>query len=192
MDNIILASSSPRRRELFEKFNIEHRVVESNGKEIVDYKDNPYITAMGLAFSKAYDICKIYKESIVIGADTIVVLEDQILGKPKDRLDAQKMLELLSGKKHEVITGIALINLEKKKKIVDYESTIVKFEKLSRNLINRYIDSKEPLDKAGAYGIQGYGGLLVKGINGAYDNVIGLPMSKLNKLLYTHFDIELL
>lgn len=192
MDNIILASSSPRRRKLLKKFKVEHTVVESHTKEITNEKDNPAQTAMGLAFRKAYDVGKRYRDSIVIGADTIVVFENQILGKPKDKLDAEKMLEALSGNEHEVITGIGLINLHQNKKIVDFERTIVKFEKLDKELIARYINTKEPFDKAGSYGIQGYGSLLVKKINGCYDNVIGLPMSKLNKLLYKHFDIKLL
>lgn len=192
MDNIILASSSPRRRELLKKFNLKHKVIKSNAKEKVNIKDSPCETAMGLAFNKAYDIGKRYKDSIVIGADTIVVFQNQILGKPKDKLEAKKMLEKLSGKKHEVITGIGLINLEKNKKIVSFEKTIVTFENLNKELISRYINTNEPLDKAGAYGIQGYGGLLVKKINGSYDNVIGLPMGRLNQLLYKDFNIKLL
>lgn len=192
MDNIILASSSPRRKELLEKYNLKHSVKESKIVEKINEKDGPYELVMGLAFEKAYNISKQYEDHIVIGADTIVVFEKNILGKPKNIDEAKRTLELLSGKEHRVITGIALINMEKNIKIVDYEETMVKFRQLDKELIKRYMATKEPFDKAGAYGIQGYGGLLVEGINGSYDNVIGLPVGKLNRLLEKHFDISIL
>lgn len=192
MNKIVLASSSPRRKELLERFNLNHLVVKSHIEEKIDPKDGPYEFAMSLAFQKAYDIGKQYRSSIVIGADTIVVFEKQILGKPKNDRDARDILSQLSGKEHKVITAIAVICLEKNIKVVDYEETIVKFRKLDESLIQRYISTGEPFDKAGAYGIQGYGGLLVEKINGCYDNVMGLPMGKLNQILVKHFNINIL
>ncbi len=192
MNNIILASSSPRRRELLEKYHVGHKVVESKIIEKINFKDRPEQIAMTLAFNKAYYVSKGYKEDIVIGADTIVVFNNQILGKPKDELDAARILRLLSDREHVVITGISLINLDKNIKIIDFEKTLVKFRKLDKNSINRYINTKEPFDKAGAYGIQGYGALLVERINGCYNNVVGLPLVKLDHLLNKHFDISIL
>lgn len=192
MNNIILASSSPRRRELLEKYHVGHKVVESKIIEKINFKDRPEQIAMTLAFNKAYYVSKGYKEDIVIGADTIVVFNNQILGKPKDELDAARILRLLSDREHVVITGISLINLDKNIKIIDFEKTLVKFRKLDKNSINRYINTKEPFDKAGAYGIQGYGALLVERINGCYNNVVGLPLVKLDHLLNKHFDISVL
>lgn len=192
MDKIILASSSPRRRELLKKFKVKHKVVKSKAKEEINKKDKPYETAMGLAFNKAYDVSQEYRESIVIGADTLVVFKDEILGKPKDKLEAEEILEKLSNNHHEVITGIGLVNLKENKKIISYEKTLVKFRKLNKQLIRRYIKTNEPLDKAGAYGIQGYGSLLVEKINGSYDNVMGLPMGRLNQILSKNFNIKLL
>lgn len=192
MNNIILASSSPRRRELLEKFKLKHTVMESKIIEKSNPQDGPYEMAMSLAFEKAYNIGKNHEENIVIGADTIVFFQNQILGKPQDEKDARRILELLSGNEHKVITGIALINLNKRVKVVDFEETSVRFRKLDKKLIDRYIATKEPFDKAGAYGIQGYGGLLVEKINGCYNNVIGLPVGKLDKLLNKYFDINIL
>ena len=121
MNNIILASSSPRRRELLEKYHVGHKVVESKIIEKINFKDRPEQIAMTLAFNKAYYVSKGYKEDIVIGADTIVVFNNQILGKPKDELDAARILRLLSDREHVVITGISLINLDKNIKIIDFE-----------------------------------------------------------------------
>lgn len=192
MDNIILASLSPRRRELLEKFNVKHTIIASEIKEIVNAEDGPYEVVMSLAFNKAYNIGKEYTDNIIIGADTIVVYENQILGKPKDSEDAKRILNLLSGNYHKVITGIALINIKQNIKIIDFEETLVKFRELDQGVIDRYIETNEPFDKAGAYGIQGFGGLLVEKIDGCYDNVIGLPMGKLNNLLNKHFNISIL
>ena len=129
---------------------------------------------MSLAFQKAYDISKLYPDKIVIGADTIVVYDGQVLGKPKDNDDAFRILKLLNGNEHNVITGISLIQNSSNIKIVDYESTF------------------EPMDKAGAYGIQGQGALLVEKINGCYLNVVGLPLVKLDFLLNKFFKISLI
>jgi septum formation protein len=147
---------------------------------------------MSLAFNKALNISKCYKDDIVIGADTVVVYKDSILGKPKDESDAYEILTLLSGNTHEVITGIALIQDIKNLKFIDYEITKVKFRKLDSKRILNYIKTKEPLDKAGAYGIQGLGELLVEKIDGCYSNVVGLPLTKIDFYLDKYFDTHLL
>ncbi len=114
------------------------------------------------------------------------------MGKPKNEKEAYEMLSLLSGKAHCVYTGICIIDAENSKKVVDYEKTTVVFNELTKELIERYLKTNEYIDKAGAYGIQGYGELLVKEIHGCYNNVKGLPLTKLNNLLTKHFSINLL
>ena len=128
---------------------------------------------------------------MVIGADTIVVLGDEVLGKPKDEEEAFDMIQKLSNKTHRVITGISLIHLKKGIVVNDYQISYVTFKDLSEDSIKDYINTKESLDKAGGYGIQGYGALLVEGIQGDYFNIVGLPISKLSDLLKDHFDINL-
>ncbi len=192
MENIILASSSPRRKELFEKYNISPTIIPSDIIEKSFIGENPTQIAMSLAFQKAYSISKLNPDKIVIGADTIVVFENQILGKPKDEEDALRILKLLNGNYHNVITGISIIQGSSKIKIVDYENTIVKFRDLEDSKLIHYVNTNEPMDKAGAYGIQGYGALLVEKIDGCYLNVVGLPLVKLDFLLNKFFKISLL
>ena len=192
MDKLILATSSPRRKDLFDKFNIDYLAVESNIIEKLSISDNPIQFAMTMAFSKAYNVAKQYDQDIVIGADTIVVYKDEILGKPKDEDDAYRMLKALSGKEHDVISGICLVNLSRKIKVVDFDITRVKFRDISDGIIMKYIATKEPLDKSGAYGIQDFGGLLVESIHGSYYNVIGLPLVKLDELLIRYFDLSII
>lgn len=190
MNKIILASASPRRYDLLKSYDIDIEVITSDIKETIQGDEKPEQLAMALAFEKAYSISLDRLDEIVLGADTIVVLEDKILGKPKDREDAFKILSSLSGKTHRVITGISIIkgNI----KIVDYESTSVTFRNLNEDQILKYIDTEEPMDKAGAYGIQGYGKILVESINGCYSNVVGLPIVKTDYLLTRFFDIQIL
>lgn len=192
MDRLILATSSPRRKELFERFNIAYKAVDSSIVEKLNSTDTPLQYTMSLAFSKAYSVAKLYEKDIVIGADTIVVFKDEILGKPNDEKDAFRMLQLLSGNEHHVISGLSIINLYSNTKIIDYDITKVKFRNLSSNNIQKYIETKEPLDKSGAYGIQGLGGLLVERIRGSYYNVIGLPLVKLDELLMKYFNRSLI
>ena len=189
--NIILASASPRRKEILENTNIKFDIISSSIEELVLDGESPCQMVMRLAFEKGIDIASKYKSNLVISADTIVVLDDNVLGKPKDEEEARQMISNLSGRTHQVITGISLINLENNKKIIDYVVSNVKFKKLSKDDINDYIKTKESLDKAGAYGIQGYGALLVEEIQGDYFNIVGLPISKLSDLLKIHFDINL-
>ena len=189
--NIILASASPRRREILENTNVKFDIISSSIEELVLEGESPCQMVMRLAFEKGIDIASKRKSDLVISADTIVVLDNTVLGKPKDEKEAKVMITNLSGKTHQVITGISLINLENDKKVIDYVISNVKFKNLSEDDINDYIKTKESLDKAGAYGIQGYGALLVEEIQGDYFNIVGLPISKLSDLLKLHFNINL-
>ena len=189
--DIILASKSPRRREILENTKVRFSIKESQIDEVIKANESPKETVMRLAYEKALDVANNNKESLVIGADTIVVINNQILGKPKDEGEAYDMIKLLSGKTHYVITGFALINLSLNKKVIDCEVSQVTFKELSEECIKDYINTKESLDKAGAYGIQGYGGLLVKNIQGDYFNIVGLPISKISDCLKDHFKINL-
>lgn len=189
--NIILASASPRRKEILENANVKFKVMASSIEELILDGESPCQMVMRLAFEKGMDIASRQKSDLIISADTIVVLDNTVLGKPKDEIEARKMITSLSGKTHQVITGISLINLDNNKKIIDYVISNVKFKNLSEDDINDYIRTKESLDKAGAYGIQGYGALLVEGIQGDYFNIVGLPISRLSDLLKKHFNINL-
>ena len=189
--NIILASASPRRKEILENANVKFKIMASSIEELTLDSESPCQMVMRLAFEKGIDIASRQKSDLVISADTIVVLDNTILGKPKDEIEARKMITSLSGRTHQVITGISLINLDNNKKIIDYVISKVKFKKLSEEDINDYIRTRESLDKAGAYGIQGYGALLVEEIQGDYFNIVGLPISRLSDLLKKHFNINL-
>ena len=189
--DIILASKSPRRREILENTKVRFSIKESQIDEIIKADESPKETVMRLAYEKALDVANNNKESLVIGADTIVVINNKILGKPKNEEEAYEMIKLLSGKTHYVITGFALINLSLNKRVIDCEVSQVTFKELSEECIKDYINTKESLDKAGAYGIQGYGGLLVKNIQGDYFNIVGLPISKISDCLKDQFKINL-
>lgn len=189
--NIILASASPRRKEILGNTKVQFDVIKSEIDEVILEEEAPTQAVMRLAFEKCMNIASKNKNSLVIGADTIVVLDNTILGKPKDKEDAINMIERLSGRVHQVITGISLINLDADKKIIDYVVSNVKFKELSHEDIIDYIQTNESLDKAGSYGIQGYGALLVEEIQGDYFNIVGLPISRLSDLLKKHFSINL-
>ena len=189
--NIILASASPRRKEILENTNVKFKIMASDIEELTLEGESPCQMVMRLAFEKGMDIASKQKSDLIISADTIVVLDNKVLGKPKDEVEAIHMIESLSGKTHQVITGISLINLENNKKIIDYVISNVKFKNLSKEDINDYIRTNESLDKAGAYGIQGYGALLVDEIQGDYFNIVGLPISRLSDLLKKYFNINL-
>ncbi len=180
---LILASGSPRRIELLKKFNCKFKVIPGKVKEKINPHLSPIQNAKRLSRLKALDVASGVSEGIVIAADTMVVLGKKVLGKPKNKKEAREMLKKLSGKEHRVITGLAIIDLKTNKIMQDVAITKVKFRKLSKNLIEKYIASGEPLDKAGAYGIQGKGALLVESITGDYSNVVGLPLNALNQLL---------
>lgn len=174
--SIILASSSPRRRELLTLAGIEHTVVPSECEEKLPEKITPQDAVKLLAKQKADDVSSRFPEETVLAADTVVALGDKILGKPKDDCDAFDMLSLLSGKIHNVFTGVCIKSAERED--VFSSATRVEFYPLTPDEIEEYIRTREPLDKAGAYGIQGKGSLLVKSISGDYFNVVGLPLAE--------------
>ncbi|MFJ7679133.1 Maf family protein [Peribacillus sp. NPDC097198] len=181
MHSLILASSSPRRKELLQFLQIPFESMNSNVDESIDENMQAEDAVQELAVRKAEAIATRYPDSWVIGSDTVVVLDGQILGKPANRADGKRMLEMLSGRTHEVYTGVAILYGERSS--IFAEKTEVTFWELSEPEIERYLDSGEPFDKAGSYGIQGLGSLLVKQINGDYFSVVGLPVSRLAREL---------
>ncbi len=190
---VVLASGSPRRREILEQIGLDFSVMVSHADETIPEGTEPYYAVQTLAFLKAADVAKGADESaIVIGADTVVVVDDEILGKPKDAEDAKGMLRLLSGRSHSVLTGVAVVRRSDGKSVSLTVETKVHFRKLSEMEIASYVATGEPLDKAGAYGVQGLGGLFVDKIEGDYYNVVGLPLSRLGRLLCDEFNFELL
>jgi septum formation protein len=176
MQDLILASSSPRRKELLENLQLTFNTVSSDVDENYDPNWEPNEIVMELAFRKAKAVAEQYPSSFVIGSDTIVVNEGNILGKPENREEAFSMLQSLSGKTHSVFTGVAIITPNANQKF--YEKTDVEFWELSQEEIHQYLDTGEPFDKAGAYGIQGFGSVLVKKITGDYFAVVGLPVAR--------------
>ena len=177
---LILASNSPRRKELLEKYNYKFTVIKSNFDESKIKKHPPKKLVKILAYNKALSVFKDNKDSVVLGADTVVVYKNKILGKPNNKKDAVKTLQLLSGRKHYVYTGFAIIS--NKKKIVKYVKSKVCFNTLSNDLIKKYVDTGLPLDKAGSYGIQD-GFPIVKRYIGSYNNIVGLPIETIDKIL---------
>lgn len=179
MEKLILASSSPRRIEILKNLGIKFDVIPSNYGEVIDNK-LPEELVCFLAENKALEVSsRITDGDLILAADTMVFIDGRALGKPHTESAAYDMLKGLSGKKHEVITGVCLISRKLSKKYIDYEVTNVFFKELSDEEIWDYIYTGEPLDKAGAYGIQGFGGLFVRRIEGCYFNVVGLPIYKL-------------
>ena len=175
MKHIILASASPRRKEILELADLKFDVMPSDAQEITT-KTAPNEVVMELASIKAKDIYKkSEKQSMVVGADTVVAYQGQILGKPTDEADAKRMLTMLSGQTHEVYTGVCVIEDGKTKTF--YEETKVTFYEISDEQIDRYIKTGEPMDKAGSYGIQGKAAVFIKGIEGDYYNVVGFPIA---------------
>ncbi|MGF7186159.1 septum formation protein [Desulfitispora alkaliphila] len=179
---IILASQSERRQDILTNLGVKFQVKPAHICENIEGV-SPMETASQLALKKARAVADKEEDGIVIGADTVVLLGDTVLGKPNDISDAKKMLTSLSGNEHLVITGFACIDVKRGIEIVDKEVTTVFFRKLSETIIDRYVATREPMDKAGAYGIQGKGSLLVEKINGCYFNVVGLPISSLAQAL---------
>lgn len=187
---IILASSSPRRRDILTKLGFDIEIKTSNAEEGVDISDMPPELAVqelakekGRAVAKNlhYDENQVY---IVVSADTVVVYDGEILGKPKDRTEAKKMLKRLSGKKHKVITGLCIWkSTDKGEGCAICDVTEVYFKTLSDEMIEAYLDTGEYVDKAGSYGIQGKGASMVKKIKGDYYNVVGFPVNKFYELL---------
>lgn len=180
---IILASNSPRRKELLRQVGVSFTVDPADVDERPLPGERPEDYAVRVALDKARVAAARSKNGVIIAADTIVVVDDTILGKPADRNDAERMLTVLSNRVHRVITGLAVIDAASGKTMTNSAVTSVWFRDLSQQEIQSYLAGGEPLDKAGAYGIQGKGALLVKKIEGCYFNVVGLPLSLLGELL---------
>jgi len=178
----ILASSSPRRKRLLQKAGFNFSVIDSQVLENIEFKFPPEAIAEHWAREKAKTISTEYPNKLVIGADTIISFEGEILGKPKDKNDSFRMLKLLSGKTHEVITGISFMLFKKNIDITYNEISYVSLRTLTDDEIHFYIDNYNTLDKAGSYGIQSFFSIHVLNIKGCFYNIMGLPLSS----LYTH------
>lgn len=181
--SIILGSNSPRRKNLLELIDLPFKVIASSVHENFNIDLKPIEFARHYANLKALDVADSNPDSLVIGADTIVVLDDEIIGKPVDENDSKAMLRKLSGRTHTVITGVSLVWRERNIEDTFHEKTKVTFQKLSDEQIQYYVDNYHPLDKAGSYGIQDWFAVCVKKIDGCFYNVMGFPLSK----FYTHF-----
>lgn len=181
--NFILASKSPRRHYLLTQAGLEFEVIPSTIDESEFPLSDPETYVQVLATAKALDIGRKHPESWVIGADTIVLINETILGKPRSKNQARAMLQQLSGKTHQVLTGYCICCESRQVLFSETVSTSVLFKQLSEDEIEWYIGSDEPFDKAGAYAIQGLGTFLVKAINGSYTNVVGLPVCEVIEFL---------
>ena len=181
----ILASASERRQELLKRIVDDFDIIISNfDEDAIKFNGNVEEYVIKIAEGKALDVLsRVSEDSIIIAADTIVVNGDKILGKPKDEEEAYNMLNELRGKVHRVYSALVVINSKTNKVKKESIFTEVKFKDLTNEEILKYISTKEPLDKAGAYGIQGFGGVFVERINGCYYNVVGLPLNLLNNIL---------
>ena len=194
MSQIILASQSPRRKELLEQIGLEFEICPAKGEEIIT-KTIPEEVVMELSKQKAEEVAAMVSsyakehkdittpsDIMVIGADTVVAYDGKILGKPADEADAKRMLTMLSGNTHSVFTGVTLVLIDKSGRageLVFYEKTDVKMHKMSEAEIDRYIATGEPMDKAGSYGIQGKCAIYIEKIDGDYNNVVGLPITRI-------------
>ncbi len=183
---IVLASASPRRRELLEQIGLEFTIVVSDVVESDCDWASPIELVTQLAHHKARRVASSQsKEAVIIGADTVVVVDGQVLGKPAHEAEAIAMLRCLRGREHQVYTGVAVVDSLNEQEAQAYEMTRVFMRRYGDDEIERYVRSGEPRDKAGAYAIQGLGALLVAGIEGCYTNVVGLPVARLGQMLQT-------
>ena len=179
MPRLLLASSSPRRRELLAYMGVPFEVVVSNARELTS--GAPDELALGNARLKGLAVLNDHKDAVVLSADTLVYLNGQVLGKPRDHDDAARMISLLSGVWHEVYTGVFVAGNGREETRLSVSRVL--FAKLSEDTVRRYAATDEPMDKAGAYALQGRGGMFVERIEGSYSNVIGLPMSLARQML---------
>jgi len=183
MTHLILASASPRRLEILQALGWQTQVIPSCLREEEIPHEDPVQAAMALALHKAKEVASRLKEGMVLGADTLVHLEGRVFGKPKDPEMAREYLRFLSGKIHQVTTGLALIDARSGREELAEETTQVKMHHLSEQDIQSYLESEQPFDKAGGYAIQGEGFILIDKIWGCYTNVVGLPVGRLRELL---------
>lgn len=179
--NLVLASGSPRRRDFLEHLGFSFTVRPVDIDESPREGESPCDYVIRLARSKAHVAAK--PGEVVLAADTIVALDGELLGKPQDKDDARHMLGRLSGKEHQVSTGVALCDLDRALQLAVVETTQVRFAELSAEEIDWYVETGEPLDKAGAYGIQGLGSFFVESVSGNYSSVVGLPIATTYRLL---------
>jgi septum formation protein len=189
---LILASGSPRRKDLLADLNLEFKIIPTEIPEIPCPEETARSFSRRMARRKTELVSSFYPHNWVLGADTVVVLEKQIFGKPEHSRQAKKFLQSLSGKTHQVITSFCLLNRAEKKTVTVSVSTRVTFKSLSAQEINWYIRTGEPLDKAGAYAIQGKGAFCVEKIQGSYTNVVGLPVTEVLEALKKHAGLRLL
>ncbi|MBQ8808536.1 MAG: septum formation inhibitor Maf [Clostridia bacterium] len=188
----VLASKSPRRKELLKNIGITAEIVPANVDESLFKNLPPEKMVTQLAMVKASEVARSFgKNTYVIGADTSVCLDGKIFGKPRDIEDARIMLHALSGKTHSVYTGYCVINCASGIAVSKCEKTLVTFRTLSDREIDAYIKTREPMDKAGAYGIQNKGSIFIEKIQGNYFNVVGLPVCALSRLLHDEFEIDI-
>jgi septum formation protein len=179
----ILASASPRRAELLRQLKLEFEIVPGGATEVFDEQLSPLELCQLNAHRKARAVAKKHPDALVLGADTLVFLEREIFGKPKDLAAAEKMLQKLQGRTHQVVTGVSLIHLRAYRERIFAVSTDVTFHPLDDEQIREYLAKINPLDKAGAYAIQEHGEKIVAEISGSYSNVVGLPLEKLKEEL---------
>ena len=180
-EKLVLASSSPRRTEILERAGWPHEIMIAGIDETVLPNENPAAYVQRLARSKAEAVARRLDHGWVLGADTTVVVDDEILGQPRDEADARRMLDLLNAKWHEVLTGVAIVCVGGEARVA-YETTRVRFAEMSGEEIDWYISTGEPFGKAGAYGIQGKAALFIQEIEGDYFNIMGLPIRLVYKL----------
>lgn len=183
MKSIILASASPRRKDLLEKIGLKFKIVKSDCKETIDMNLNPHSLAQKLSLEKARIVAKKYKSAIIIAADTLVILDNRIIGKPKDKKDARETLKLLSNRVHSIITGFTIIDSSSGKSVSKSEETKVFMKKITDREIDSYIKTGEPFGKAGSYAIQEKGSMFIEKIEGDFFNAVGLPIYSLIKAL---------
>jgi len=184
MKKLILASGSPRRKELLEKTGLQFQIIPSLYEENLINDNFSYEKIETLALNKGKEVLsRVNEDAIIISADTVVVLNNKILGKPHSKEDAYNMISSLSNKTHEVITSIAMIDVKSQTTIVRSRSTKVTFRKITEDEIQRYISTTEPYDKAGAYAAQGLASIFIEKIDGCFNNVVGISTFEVDKML---------
>ncbi len=192
LTKIVLASKSERRKEILGIYLKDFIVGESDSMEAYNDKFNLYTNTMSISKDKVASLKNNYEDSIIIGADTVVVLDNEIMGKAKDKNEGKKFLKKLSGREHKVVTSFYISYLEKNIKILDYVESKVIFYELDDETIDEYIKTGEWEGKAGAYAIQGKAATFIKSIEGDYLNIVGLPISKISMYLKKYLDVDLL
>lgn len=183
MKRIVLASASPRRKQLLKQLGLNFEIVASDLEEKLNPRLKPRTQAEALALQKAEAVAHQFADAIIIGADTIVALNDEVIGKPKDVADAKRILKKLRGRQHTVVTGFVLIDTLNKRKIVKSVETKVWFRKLSPQEIHNYIEREKPFDKSGSYAITQLAAIFIEKIEGDFSNVVGLPLFTLAREL---------